>query len=100
MKEDPRVGRALGAIEEAREAQSVYRLTGEYLAARQKQLDREMFATIESDPNWEKVVARLALQKLEVWRFLRNMEQLMKSGISAGKLLTPLMELHANERES
>lgn len=86
--EDPRLGRALGAVQKGKEAALVYQYLEEYFEGRQRKLDSELFNAPEEE--WANIVRR----KIEVYAFLQHLAQQMKAGEGSARLLAPLMELH------
>jgi hypothetical protein len=86
--EDPRTGAALDAMAKSAQARAVFNFLQEYLIGRQHALDREVFAAIEAGKPHEHLVH----QKHEVFLFIRNLERLIKSGVQAARILTPLMQ--------
>jgi hypothetical protein len=86
LGEDPRLGRALTAIERGQQAQVVLRYLEEYLLGRQQQLDTELFGAGEAE--WPSIVR----QKIEAHKFILNLSALLQGGASAGRILGPLLE--------
>jgi hypothetical protein len=73
-------------MERGQQAQLVWNYLDEYFSGRQAQLDNELFTAPEEE--WAGIVR----QKIEARKFLLNLSQLMATGASAGKILSPMME--------
>ncbi len=87
-EEDPRVGRALDAMAQSAQARTVFQFLEAYLVGRQRALDKELFAALETG----KPTEHLLHQKHEVMLFIRNLEKIITNGVNAGRILSPMMQ--------
>ncbi len=86
--EDPRTGKALDAMARSTQAQVTFSFLKDYLIGRQQQLDRALFTAIEAD----KPLMSIVHQKHEVFLFVRNLEAIIRGGVQAARILSPLMQ--------
>lgn len=95
--EDPRLGRAIDAVAGSQKAALVFGYLEDYLVGRQKRLDTELFTAIEAEASLG-VISALVHQKHEVHLFVKNLEAHIKGGVTAARVLQPMMDLqHGNE---
>ena len=87
-EEDPRTGAALDAMARSAQARQVFNFLQDYLVGRQQALDKEVFAAIEAGKPHDHLVH----QKHEVFLFIRNLEKLIRTGVQAARILSPLMQ--------
>lgn len=91
--ESPTIQRAFTALSGANAAKAALDLLGEELLGRQRALDLSVFTRLESG---QVVTADEALQiihqKYAVWKIVRSLEQKLRAGQGAARVLGPMMD--------